>query len=133
MTRRRRWLITAVTIPVMLALLLGSALSLLQSHWLYNHVRTWLVTKVETATGGRVEIGAFRLDWKLLRAEVDDFTLHGTEPAGKPPLFHATSVAVGLKIVSLFRRDIDIQYLEIASPEIDLIVAPDGSTNIPQP
>src|ERR1700678_635688 len=126
MTRRRRWLITAVTIPVMLALLLGSAVYLLQSHWLYNHVRTWLITKVETATGGRVEIGAFRFDWKLLRAEVDDFTLHGTEPPGKPPLFHAASVAVGLKVISLFGRNIDIQYLDVAAPQINLIVSPDG-------
>src|SRR5580700_3560245 len=116
-----------------LVLALGSVIYLLQSHWLYNHVRTWLITKVETATGGRVEISAFRLDWKLLRAEVDDFTLHGTEPPGKPPLFHATSVAVGLKIVSLFRRDIDIQYLDVAAPQIDLIVGPDGRTNFPQP
>jgi translocation and assembly module TamB len=131
-TTRKR-LIIAVTIPAALILTLVSVVLLLQSHWLYNHVRTWLITKVETATGGRVEIGAFRLDWKLLRAEVDDFTLHGTEPPGKPPLFHATSVAVGLKIVSLFRRDIDIQYLDVAAPQIDLIVGPDGRTNVPQP
>jgi len=132
-TRRKRWLIVAVTIPALLTLTLVSVALLLQSHWLYNHVRTWLVTKVETATGGRVEIGAFRLDWKLLRAEVDDFTLHGTEPPGKPPLFHAAYVAVGLKVVSLFRRDVDIQYLDVAAPQINLIVSPDGRTNFPQP
>jgi translocation and assembly module TamB len=130
---RKRLLIFAATLATLLLLAVGSAVLVLQSRWFYNHVRTKLVTAVETATGGRVEIGAFRLNWKQLRTEVDEFTLHGTEPSGKPPLFHAASVAVGLKIVSLFRRDIDIQYLEIASPEIDLIVAPDGSTNIPQP
>jgi translocation and assembly module TamB len=117
-------------------LLLLAALSLaliLQSRWFFNYIRTRLITTVETATGGRVEIGAFRLNWKTLRAEIDNFTLHGTEPPDKPPLFHATSLAVGIKIVSLFRRDVDIQYLDIAAPQIDLIVAPDGSTNIPQP
>jgi translocation and assembly module TamB len=132
-TRRRRQLIIAIAIPAALALAVVSIALILQSHWLYNHVRTWLVTKVETATGGRVEIGAFRLDWKLLRAEVDDFTLHGTEPPGKPPLFHAAYVAVGLKIVSLFRRDVDIQYLDVAAPQVNLIVGPDGRTNFPQP
>jgi len=132
-TRRRRRLIIAIAIPAALALILISAVLLLQSPWLYNHVRTWIITKVETATGGRVEIGAFRLDWKLLRAEVDDFTLHGTEPPGSPPLFHATYVAVGLKIVSLFRRDVDIQYLDVAAPQVNLIVGPDGRTNVPQP
>jgi translocation and assembly module TamB len=132
-TPRRRRLIIAIVIPAVLTLALGSAVYILQSPWLYNHVRTWIITKVETATGGRVEIGAFRFDWKLLRAEVDDFTLHGTEPAGKPPLFHAAYVAVGLKIVSLFRRDVDIQYLDVAAPQIGLIVSPDGRTNFPHP
>ena len=42
-----------------------------------------IVSTVETATGGRVEVGAFRFDWTHLRAEVGAFTLHGNEPAGK--------------------------------------------------
>ena len=38
----------------------------------------------------------------------------GRKPPDKPPLFRATSVAVGLKIVSLLKRDVDIQYLDVA-------------------
>src|SRR5580658_6206918 len=133
MTRRKKWIGVAAGLVGALILALGAAVLVLQSGWFYGKVRVWLVTTVENSTGGRVEIGAFRLDWKLLRAEVDDFTLHGTEPPGKPPLFHAAYVALGLKIVSLFRRDIDIQYLDVAAPQIDLIVGPDGRTNIPQP
>src|SRR5580658_2837656 len=134
MTRtRKRLLIVAATLSSFLLLSAISAVLILQSHWFYNQVRTRLVTTVETATGGRVEIGAFRFNWRTLRAEVDNFTLHGTEPADKPPLFHAASLAVGLKIVSLLPRDVDIQYLDVTAPQIDLIVAPDGRTNIPQP
>lgn len=134
MTRtRKRLLILAATLSTLLLLSVISVVLILQSRWFFNYVRTRLVTTVETATGGRVEIGAFRFNWKTLRAEVDNFTLHGTEPPDKPPLFHAASLAVGLKIVSLLRRDVDIQYLEVAAPQIDLIVAPDGRTNIPSP
>jgi translocation and assembly module TamB len=134
MTRTRKCLlIIAAALSSMLLLLITSAVLILQSHWFFNYIRTLLVTTVETATGGRVEIGAFRFNWKTLRAEVDTFTLHGTEPPDKPPLFHAASLAVGFKIVSLLRRDVDIQYLDVAAPQIDLIVAPDGSTNIPSP
>ncbi len=131
--RRKRWILIAATLASGLILALGLAVLTLQSRWFYNYVRARMVTTVETATGGRVEIGAFRFNWKLLRAEVDNFTLHGTEPPDKPPLFHAASVAVGLKIVSLWNRDVNIQYLDVAGPQIDLIVAPDGRTNIPQP
>ena len=133
MSRRKRWMAIAAGLACALILAIGAAVLVLQSAWLYGKVRTWIVGTVEKSTGGRVEAGSFRFDWKLLRAEIDNFTLHGTEPPGKAPLFHAASVAVGLKIVSLFHRDFDVQYLDVAAPEIDLIIDPDGHTNIPQP
>ena len=84
----------------MLLLAAGAAVLVLRSGWFHEQVRVRLVSAVETATGGRVAIGSFAFDWRRLRAEIRDFTLHGTEPAGKPPLLHADSIAVGLKIVS---------------------------------
>ncbi len=129
---RRLWKIAAALVAL-LALLVLLVVATLQSPWFYNKVRERIVSTVETATGGRVEIGAFAFDWKRLRAEVSDFTLHGTEPAGKPPLLHVAKAAVGLKIISLWDRDVDIASLDVASPEINLIVAPDGSTNLPKP
>jgi translocation and assembly module TamB len=136
MRRRRRWKIAGKFVGafvVLLALLGLVAVLTVQSPWFYNKVRERIVRTVETATGGRAEIGTFRFDWKQLRAEISDFTLHGTEPAGKPPLLHAAKVAVVLKIVSLWERDVDVQSLDVASPDVFLIVAPDGSTNLPKP
>ncbi len=106
---------------------------ILQSSWFFEKVRHAIIDTTETATGGRVEIGSFRFDWKQLRAEVHDFVIHGSEPAGKPPLLRAGSVAVGIKLVSVIRRDIYIQYLNVADPHVYLIIGPDGGTNIPAP
>src|SRR5207249_9894026 len=103
------------------------------SRWFYEKVRVRIVSTLEIATGGHVDAGSFEFDWRRLRAEITGFTLHGTEPPDKPPLFHASRIAVGLKIVSLWKRDIDIQSLEIAQPHIYLIVSADGRTNIPEP
>jgi translocation and assembly module TamB len=136
MSRRRRWKIARNIAGVFAALLAVFALLVilsLQSNWLRNKVRERMVRAVETATGGRAEIGAFHFDWRRLRVEVSDFTLHGTEPAGKPPLLRVAKAAVVLKIVSLWKRDIDIQSLDVATPLVYLIVAPDGSTNLPKP
>ena len=132
MTRRRLlWAGGAVAALVLVA---AVAIPLvLQSQWLSDQVRARLISEVDSATGGRAEIGSFHFDWKQLRVRLQNFTLHGTEPAAKPPLFHASELAVGLKIVSIFRRDIDIQSLEIETPRIYLSIAPDGSTNIPSP
>jgi translocation and assembly module TamB len=104
-----------------------------QSDWFYNKVRVKLIAAIETATGGRVEIGRFHFDWRELRAEVRDLVVHGTEPAGKPPLLTAPQVVVGIKIISISRRDIDIRSLEVMQPHLYLIIAADGSTNVPKP
>jgi translocation and assembly module TamB len=127
MKRRLLWIGGAV-----LAAALAAAL-VLHSPWFNSWARQRLVSAVERATGGRAEIGAFHFAWSGLRAEVKDFTLHGREPAGKPPLFRASSMAVGLKVVSLLDRKVDIRSFDVQRPRIYLIVNPDGSTNLPVP
>jgi translocation and assembly module TamB len=130
--RRKRWL--AAGIAVAAAVSTGAALFLvLQSHWLSEIVRAHIVKAVESATGGRAELGQFQFEWKQLRARIRNFTLHGKEPADEPPLFHATEIAIGLKVVSALTRHVDIDSLEVVNPRIDLLIAPDGSTNLPEP
>ncbi len=133
MTRRRQVSIAAVVAVAALVALGAAAWLVLESHWLRGQVRDAIVAEAGRATGGRVEIGSVRFDWKRLRAELDGCTLHGTEPAGKPPLFQAARIAVGLKIVSLWKRQIDLRSIEITRPRIYLMILPDGRTNLPQP
>jgi translocation and assembly module TamB len=132
--RRRRalWIATGVLAALAVGAVIAGVL-VVRSRWFYDRVRERVVATVETATGGRVEIGGFRFDWSHLRAEVTSFVLHGTEPAGKPPLLRASTITVGLKINSLWKRDVDIQSLEVAAPHVYLIVYPDGRTNVPEP
>ncbi|HEV3200838.1 MAG TPA: hypothetical protein VGZ73_23205, partial [Bryobacteraceae bacterium] len=133
MSRKRIVLTIAGSLAVLLLVTLVAGVLAIRSHWFYEKVRLFLVSNVETATGGRVEAPSFRFDWKRMRAEIDGFALHGTEAPDKPPLFRASSIAVGLRIVSLLKRDVDIQYLDVADPRIYLIVHPDGHTNVPEP
>ncbi len=133
MTRKRIGWIAAGGLA---GLVLGSAAAavlVLRSAWFNEKVRERLVSTVETATGGRVEAGSFQFDWKRLRAEVGMFTIHGTEPSGKPPLFRARTVAVGLKIISILERRVNIQYLEVVDPRVYLTIDSDGRTNLPAP
>ena len=132
MKRRHVLWSAGVAVALMMAAV-GGGILVLRSRWFLRQVRDKLVAVVETATGGRAEVGAIQFDWRNLRARVAPFTLHGSEPAGKPPLFQAASIGIGLKIVSLFRRDVDLQDLEVTEPRIYLIVNRDGSTNVPEP
>jgi translocation and assembly module TamB len=98
-----------------------------------NLVRSKVVAELEKVTGGRVELGAFR--WRLLHLEftADNLTIHGREGPGEIPYAHVDRLDVRAKIVSFFKREIGLSYLEADHPVIHLIVYPDGSTNQPQP
>ena len=98
-----------------------------------NRVRTKVISVLEGATGGRVELGAFR--WRLLRLEfeADNLTIHGIEGPGEIPYAHADRLFVRARIISFFRTKIGLSYLEADHPVIHLIVYPDGSTNQPHP
>jgi translocation and assembly module TamB len=114
------------------ALALGGALAL-RSGWFREQTRRKIVEAIETATGGRAEIGRLTLDWSNLRARAEGLTIHGTEEAGKPPLLHAGAVTLDLKIISLFQRKVDLAALDVDAPEVHLIVSSDGRTNLPEP
>src|ERR1039458_7982697 len=134
MPLKKRTLFRVVGAMTALVLLAGvTGIVVVRSAWFNGKVRQFIVGTVEKATGGRVEVATFRFDWKQMRAEVHEFVLHGKEPADKPPLFRAGSVVVGLKLVSILRRDVDIQSLTVSDLRVYLIVGADGRTNFPEP
>jgi len=95
--------------------------------------RDAVVKQIEQATGGRVELKAFRLHWMSLRAEIEQLTVHGTEPEGTPPLFHVERMVVDLRVVSFFGRKIALDELKMDRPEVFVRIDADGRTNFPGP
>ncbi len=129
----RMALTIAFSLLTLLVFLGVTAILVSRSNWFREMVRERIVAEVEAATGGRVTIASFRFDWRLLRAEIHNFVIHGREPAGEAPLFRARSVEVGLKIVSVFKRAVDVAFLKVEEPQVIVIVFPDGRTNLPEP
>jgi len=134
MRRRSRRLLIAFGSLFVLVLLLGLAgLITIQTAWFHDLVRGKMIEAIEKATGGKSEIGSYSFDWHTMTARVDGFVLHGTEPAGTPPLFQAQTIVAGLKIISVMEKKIDLLSVDVQQPRIHLIVHEDGSTNIPSP
>jgi len=125
----------AVSFTALLLILSAGAVLVLKSGWFHDKVRRRIVAELERATGGTATLGNWNygLDRRAMTLEFQDLTLRGTEPASAPPLLHARSVQVGLKIVSFLKQDVDIASAVVREPKINLIVAADGSTNIPEP
>lgn len=131
--RWHRWLKIVLAAVVVLALLVAGLSWYASTPQFANKVRTELITVLEDATGGRVELGAFR--WRLLHLEfeADNLTIHGLEAPGEVPYAHVDRLLVRAKIISLFRAKIGLNYLGVDKPVVHLIVYKDGSTNQPVP
>ena len=95
--------------------------------------RRTIVERLEKATGARVELGNFHIAWRTLTARFDGLTLHGREREGSPPLFHADSLQVSIRIESFWGRKISLGNVLMSHFSAHVRVEKDGSTNIPGP
>ena len=129
-TRRLLW--PAMVGIAILAMVAGAAWYLTSAQF-NDYVRGRLVARLESVTGGRVELG--KIEWKVgkLSLVADDLTIHCLEGPNEAPYAHVDRVALQLKILSVAGRKIGLRYLELDRPAIHLIVHPDGSTNQPTP
>lgn len=116
-----------------MALVVIAAVVTFQTNWFKNKLRGRVVAALEQASGGTVELGGLDYNWHTLTAEFRKVIVRGSERADSAPLFRANSIDVGLRIVSVIDRNIDIASLIVDRPEVHLVFAADGSTNIPSP
>lgn len=134
MTRARHIVYQCLAAAVILALVCGMAgLLVVRSGWFRELVRQRIITEVEAATGGRVEIGNFSFKWETLTATVSPFILHGTEAAASAPLLRVESASLGLRIISMLERKVDLGSLRVDQPRLRIVIYPDGSNNLPTP
>ena len=134
--RRRKvlWIALGSLFSLMVVASISLGIFVAQSQWFRDFVRTKIVQTVEDSTGGKVEIASFGFDWRRLRADIEQFALHGTEPVGAKPLLWVRHLRVELRFASLFRtRKVDIASLTVDQPQVNVIVFPDGRTNVPNP
>lgn len=134
MSRRNRILTTiGLSLAGLLFVVIIAGIIIVRSGWFHNYVRDKIIATTQESTGGKVDIGAFDFDWTHMRATLRNFVLHGTEPANQAPLFQASLIQVDLKLLSGFKQAVDISALTVDRPQANLIVYPDGRTNVPEP
>jgi translocation and assembly module TamB len=130
---KKRLLIWAASVAGAVVLLLCLSLLIMRTQWFSDFVRAKIISTLEDSTGGRVEIGMFRFDPTHLTARIRNLVIHGTEPQDVSPLAAISELELRIKLFSGLYHAVDLAYLAIEQPRINLIVNPDGSTNIPSP
>jgi translocation and assembly module TamB len=118
-------------VAILLAAASIAAIMVFRSGWFHERVRERIVYELHKATGARVDFGSFAFDWTHLSATAGPIVLHGREAATEAPLVSIKSVVLGLRVISMLERKVDLSSLRIVQPTVHLIFYPDGSTNIP--
>ena len=134
---RRRTLRIAAAIAVWtfvaLAILVGALAWYASTPRFEKRVRHAVIARLQSATGGRVQLG--RLTWSLAHLQITahNLTIHGTEGPGQVPYAHIDLLRARLEILSFFSPKIGLRDLQVDHPVFHLIVYPDGHTNQPRP
>src|ERR1700742_2186074 len=118
---------------LLLLVVVGGLLFYASSQHSANNVRQRVISVLEDATGGRVEIKSLTWNLRHLAVEVDDLTIHGLEGAGELPYAHVDRLYARAKILSLVNAKLGLDFLEVDRPSVHLIIYPNGSTNQPTP
>ena len=104
-----------------------------QTDWFRNYVRDTIISSVEESTGGKVDLASFDFDVWSLRAVVTNFVIHGSEPKDAHPFVSIRRAEVDLRLFTTVKRLYDISYLGADRPEVNIMLLPNGKTNIPEP
>lgn len=110
-----------------------AAIFVVQTDWFRGYVKQKIISSTEESTGGTVTVGSFSFNWRHLEAVVTDFVIRGNEPAGAAPFLSAKRVQVDVRLLTSIHHLLDVAYLGVEQPQANVMVFPDGRTNIPNP
>src|ERR1700733_870749 len=128
--------ITLISLGSILLLVLLAGVSVLliaRSDWLREKLRTAVIEQAEKATGGRIEIKKVGLELTGMTAEVDGLVIHGTESPNMAPLLAVDHVTIGIRIISLWTRDVRLSRIDVIHPKVHIVVDVNGDINLPRP
>jgi len=99
-----------------------------------------VVSVLEDATGGRVELRHISFSLWHLAVEADGLVIHGTEAPGEMPYLSADKILVRVKIYTFLahtmggpKSHVGLDYLRVEQPHFHLIIDKNGKTNQPVP
>jgi hypothetical protein len=106
----------AIWITVAVAGLIAITTVALQTAAFHRFILARVMQKVETLTGARVQIGAFAFRWRGLRVDFYNVVLRGTEQVSERPLLATDHLAISMKILSAWKKQIDLSEIILDRP-----------------
>ena len=125
----RTTLFVAIGILVLLA---GAADVIVRTRAFNQFVLEKIIQEARATTGARIDIQRVEIHWRKLGVDFYGMVVYGSGGASEPPLFRGDHLAVGLKIVSVLERKVDLAEVILDRPVLDIRVNSKGVTNLPK-
>jgi translocation and assembly module TamB len=132
MPRKRIVAWSAAVGVLLIVILIIGGYYMLQTARFHRYLLAKIVQQMEESTGGQVEARNFEFHLSKLTANLYGLTIHGTEPAEQRPFLQVDELTVGLRILSVLHRRVNLRQIVIRHPIVHLLVAENGHNNIPQ-
>ena len=128
-----RWRRIGLVVLAVLLALAGAAVVLWKTGEVDRWTRALVISQVDKATGGKLELGRLHLSLAPFTVEMDGFTLHGREAASEPPFVRIARVVVHLDFRKLLEGKVVLGGVTVERPEVYVRVDRQGHSNIPSP
>ncbi|MGH9715745.1 MAG: translocation/assembly module TamB domain-containing protein [Candidatus Acidiferrales bacterium] len=128
-----RWKHGVLTALIVIAAIAAVGIGLFESGVAERWMRYKLIGEIQQRTGMRAQIQGFHFNLWRLQAEIDGLTLHGLEPPGSAPLFHADRIDFDVRVISFLHHEIALNQLIVDRPDVAVRIGADGRSNIPSP
>ena len=132
---RKKIVLWSLAAIVVLVIGIGLTAVLLLQH--SPKFRSSILARVEQvvadSTGAQMQVQDFSLRMSTLTLDIYGIVVHGTEPAGSPPLAQAEHLGVGIAIDSVLGRKWHFRSITLDHPVVQVAVNKSGENNLPKP
>ena len=110
-----------------------ACLVVMDTSWFQHMLERQVVTRLESLTGGRVEIARFRFKPWIFQITMQELLIHGTEAPGEPALLSVHEVELGLSPAQFLHQRLRLRHVDVNRLEVHLHTNSRGITNLPRP
>ncbi len=126
------WSLAAIVVLV-IGVGLTAVLLLQHSPKFRSSILARVQQEVADSTGAQMQVQDFSLRLSTLTLDIYGIVVHGTEPAGSPPLAQAEHLGVGIAIDSVLGRKWHFRSITLDHPVLQVAVNKSGENNLPKP
>ncbi len=128
-----RWRKVGLVTLAVLLVAAGAAVVLWKTGEVERWARALVISQVDKATGGKLELSGFHLSLAPFTVELDGFTLHGRESAGERPFLRIARIVVHLDFRKLLEGKVVLGGVTVDRPDVYVRMDRDGHSNLPSP